>query len=108
MAEVFFTAEAKKELAELPLPIIARMDRLVVRLKAYPDVSGAKPLSGDLAGKYRLRTGDYRMQFSAQKTKKLKKVAKMVKGKRVEVEKWVEGWRVIIEKVGHRDGFYDG
>ena len=42
------------------------------------EVSGAKPLSGDLAGHYRLRTGDYRLRFD------------------------VEGETVIIHKVGHR------
>lgn len=43
----------------------------------------AKPLRGEFAGHYRLRTGDYRLQFR------------------------VEGDLVIIEKVGHRDGFYE-
>jgi mRNA-degrading endonuclease RelE of RelBE toxin-antitoxin system len=59
------------------------MVELIVRLAEWPDVSGARPLRGKLAGKYRLRTGDYRMQFR------------------------VERDQVIIEQVGHRDGFYD-
>jgi mRNA-degrading endonuclease RelE of RelBE toxin-antitoxin system len=46
-------------------------------------VSGAKPLAGNLAGRYRIQTGDYRVQFG------------------------VEGETVIVEKIGHRDGFYD-
>lgn len=46
-------------------------------------MSGAKPLSGDLAGLFRLRTGDYRVQFR------------------------VERQRIVVEKIGHRDGFYD-
>ena len=45
-------------------------------------MSGAKPLTGDVAGHFRMRTGDYRVQFH------------------------VEGERVIVEKIGHRDGFY--
>jgi mRNA-degrading endonuclease RelE of RelBE toxin-antitoxin system len=45
-------------------------------------VSGVKPLTGNLAGRFRMRTGDYRVQF------------------------YIEGERVIVEKVGHRDGFY--
>jgi mRNA-degrading endonuclease RelE of RelBE toxin-antitoxin system len=49
---------------------------------ATPDVSGAKALRGKLAGHYRIRTGDYRVQFT------------------------VAGDVVTIEKVGHRDGFY--
>jgi mRNA-degrading endonuclease RelE of RelBE toxin-antitoxin system len=57
--------------------------RLLVRLERWPDVSGAKPLSGGLAGRYRLRTGDYRVQF------------------------YMDGDNVMVEKIGHRDKFYD-
>jgi mRNA-degrading endonuclease RelE of RelBE toxin-antitoxin system len=49
----------------------------------WPAVSGAKPLRGDLAGHYRVRTGDYRVQF------------------------YLDGDTVVIEKVAHRDGFYE-
>jgi mRNA-degrading endonuclease RelE of RelBE toxin-antitoxin system len=40
-------------------------------------------LRGELAGHYRLRTGDYRVKF------------------------FVTGDVVTVEKIGHRDGFYD-
>ena len=43
----------------------------------------AKALSGNLAGHWRLRTGDYRLQFR------------------------VDGPTVIVERMGHRDRFYD-
>lgn len=46
-------------------------------------MSGAKPLSGEFAGHWRLRTGDYRVQFR------------------------VEGETVVVEKIGHRDRFYE-
>jgi mRNA-degrading endonuclease RelE of RelBE toxin-antitoxin system len=46
-------------------------------------VSGAKPLRHALAGRYRIRTGGYRVQFR------------------------VAGDEVIVEKIGDRDGFYD-
>lgn len=46
-------------------------------------MSGAKPLSGALAGHYRLRTGDYRLQFR------------------------IEGEQVWVEQIGHPDGYYD-
>jgi mRNA-degrading endonuclease RelE of RelBE toxin-antitoxin system len=46
-------------------------------------VSGAKPLWHGLKGRFRIRTGDYRVQF------------------RIEKE------RIIVEKVGHRDRFYE-
>jgi len=67
----------------LPAPIKVRVLRLLERLKNWPAVSGAKPLRAGLAGHYRLRTGDYRLQFR------------------------VEGETLIVEKVGHRDGFYE-
>jgi len=83
MAKVTFTPEAWEQAQELPRPIRARLVKLVERLEAWPNVSGAKPLRGDLAGQYRMRTGDYRVQFR------------------------VEGDRVIVVKVGHRDSFYE-
>jgi mRNA-degrading endonuclease RelE of RelBE toxin-antitoxin system len=82
--EVVFTIEASKQASELPLPIRRRVLVLVERLAHWPEVSGVRPLRGELAGKYRLRTGDYRLQFS------------------------LDGPRIVIEKVGHRDGFYEG
>lgn len=82
MPVVTFTEHAAAGLDGLPKPIKARIAEMIVRLAKWPDVSGAKPLAGELAGKYRLRTGDYRLQFR------------------------VEGDAIVIEQVGHRDGFY--
>jgi mRNA-degrading endonuclease RelE of RelBE toxin-antitoxin system len=59
------------------------MRKLFRRLAAWPSVSGVKALSGDLAGWYRVRTGDYRARFH------------------------VRGEKVIIDKIGHRKDFYD-
>ena len=84
MATVTYEREAVEQLGELPNVVLARMERIVKRLENWPAVSGAKPLRGDLAGHYRIRTGDYRIQFR------------------------VGGDEVIIERVGHRDGFYGG
>ena len=81
--EVLVVATALEEFAKLPRPIQAHVLRLAERLEHWPEVSGAKPLSGPLAGAYRLRTGDYRVQFH------------------------VEADVVIVERMGHRDGFYD-
>jgi mRNA interferase RelE/StbE len=83
MAIVSLTPEAAEQLEAINNPIHARVLKLLVRLEQWPDVSGVKPLSGDLAGWYRLRTGDYRVQFR------------------------VDGSNVTVEKIGHRDGFYD-
>jgi mRNA-degrading endonuclease RelE of RelBE toxin-antitoxin system len=57
--------------------------RVVERLQQWPQVSGAKPLSGRLAGRFRVRTGDYRLQFH------------------------LEGNDVVIERIGHRATFYE-
>jgi mRNA-degrading endonuclease RelE of RelBE toxin-antitoxin system len=83
MAKVKLTAEAAEGLEDLPLVIHARVLSLLKRLENWPAVSGAKPLTGNLAGRCRLRTGDYRLQFR------------------------VEGQTVIVEKIGHRDRFYE-
>lgn len=83
MATVFVTIEASEQIASLPRPIRARMLRLLKRLEDWPAVSGAKPLRGGLVGSYRLRTGDYRLQFR------------------------IEEAEVVVERVGHRDGFYE-
>ena len=82
MATVILTPAAAAELEQLSNPIHGRVLKLLVRLQQWPDVTGAKPLRGELAGHYRLRTGDYRIQFR------------------------VVGDVVIVEKIGHRDGFY--
>jgi mRNA-degrading endonuclease RelE of RelBE toxin-antitoxin system len=82
MAKVTLTPDAAEGLEEMPLAIHARVLSLLERLAAWPAVSGAKPLTGPLAGHYRLRTGDYRLQFR------------------------VEWQTVIVEKIGHRSRFY--
>jgi mRNA-degrading endonuclease RelE of RelBE toxin-antitoxin system len=82
MPNVTLEYAAAKQLGALPKPMKARMIELIARLADWPGVSGAKPLSGNLAGHYRLRTGDYRLQFRVEPT------------------------TIVIEQVGHRDGFY--
>lgn len=83
MAQVELTTEAQREALELPKPIRARLYRVVQRLANWPNVSGAKPLRGNLVGHYRIRTGTYRIQF------------------------YVTGDVVCIDTIGHRDEFYD-
>jgi len=74
--------EAFRQIERLPPVIHVRVAAILERLNRWPNVSGAKPLRGTLAGRHRMRTGDYRVQF------------------------YVEGDDVVIERVGHRDGFY--
>jgi len=83
MAQVELTPDAAGQLEALNNPIHGRVLRLIARLQSWPEVSGAKPLRGELAGEFRLRTGDYRVQFR------------------------VEGDLVTVLKIGHRDGFYN-
>lgn len=83
MAVVSITPGAARELDGLPLTIKGRVLAVFERLGRWPEVSGAKPLRGELAGLYRIRTGDYRVLFR------------------------IEGRQVVVERVGHRDRFYE-
>jgi mRNA interferase RelE/StbE len=83
MVQVTLTAQARAQLDKMPMTIRVRMFAVVERLAKWPDVSGAKPLRGELAGRYRIRTGDYRLMFR------------------------VEGDDLIIERIGHRSTFYE-
>lgn len=87
MALVLITAAAQEQIDELPRAIHVRVEAVLERLAAWPAVSGAKPLRGNLAGQYRVRTGDYRVQFTVN-----------AKGNPIVV---------TVVKVGHRDGFYE-
>ena len=82
MFEVKLTQLAVDQLEELDKPMHARVLNRLDGLKDWPNVSGARRLSGGLTGRYRIRTGDYRLQF------------------------YVEGNEIVVEKIGHRDGFY--
>jgi mRNA-degrading endonuclease RelE of RelBE toxin-antitoxin system len=82
VAKVVLTQEAAAALEALSNPIHARVLKLRVPLENWPLISGAKALRGELSGSYRLRTGDYRVQFHPS------------------------GNDVIIDKIGHCDGFY--
>ncbi len=83
MVEVTFEVDAAEQFQGLPERIKSRVTGIIERLKRWPEVSGAKPLRANLAGHYRIRTGDYRVQFRLQ------------------------GNELIIERIGHRDHFYD-
>ncbi len=61
--KVELSPEAVAQLDKLPSSMVGRVDRVVSRLKDWPNVSGIKPLTGDLKGNFRIRTGDYRIIF---------------------------------------------
>ena len=83
MASVLVSPRVQRQVDRRPKVVRARVWQLIQRLGKWPEISGAKPLHGNLAGRYRLRTGDYRLQFR------------------------IEGRDVVIEHIGHRAGFYD-
>lgn len=83
MPTVILTDAAQADVDKLTDPIYHRVLQIVERLARWPAVSGAKPLRHGLAGRHRIRTGDYRVQFR------------------------VVGQIVIVERIGHRDGFYE-
>jgi mRNA-degrading endonuclease RelE of RelBE toxin-antitoxin system len=83
LASVTVTPSALKELVKLPRVIRERIGKLFERLEDWPDVSGAKPLSGNPAGWFRLQAGEYRVWF------------------RVQAE------NVIVDKIGRRSDFYE-
>ena len=107
MVTVEIAREAAEQIEGLPTPIVTRMRKLVGRLRQWPNVSGVKHLKGELAGRHRLRTGDYRLQFRVEPQRQIRKVKRLVKGKAVEEEEEVVDYKVIVEKAGHRDGFYE-
>ncbi len=83
MAKVFLSQAARKQLDELPIHLNAQVQEIIKRLEQWPQVSGAKPLRGNLKGHHRIRMGAHRVQFG------------------------VAGEVVTIEKIGKRDKFYD-
>jgi len=83
MATVKMTPDAIEQFASLPKVIRERVRKIEARLVNWPEVSGAKALSGDLTGWFRMRTGDYRVRFQ------------------------VKGESILIDKIGHRKEFYD-
>jgi mRNA interferase RelE/StbE len=83
VATVLITPAAQREFRQLPLPIQRRVRDVFARLRNWPNVSGAKPLRGDLAGNFRIRTGDYRVVFR------------------------VQGDTVVVWKIGYRGSVYD-
>ncbi len=63
MKEVLFSPEAHAQAMELPLSVRTRVLATAERLRHWPEVSGYKRLTGPWAGRFRIRTGDYRIIF---------------------------------------------
>lgn len=107
MAQVLISDAAVKQFGTLPTGMKPRVQELIDRLKNWPAVSGVKALAGNLAGHHRTRTGDYRVQFTVQKVRKEQTVKKTVKGREKAETVVTYDYTIRVEKVGHRDGFYE-
>jgi mRNA-degrading endonuclease RelE of RelBE toxin-antitoxin system len=83
VATVVLIGDAADQLERLPIHLNAQAQAIIERLAKWPQVSGAKPLKGNLKGHFRIRMGDHRVQFM------------------------VVGDVVRIEKIAKRDKFYD-
>ena len=80
---MIITAEAGAQIDDLPIRIHVRVDEIIRRLGAWPQVSGAKPLRGKLKGHWRIRTGSWRVVFRP------------------------EGERIIIWRIDNRRDVYE-
>lgn len=83
MKEVRLSPEAHAEAMRLSASVRARLLVVAQRLRHWPQVSGYKRLTGQWAGYFRVRTGDYRIIFR------------------------LEGEVVRVVKIGHRKDIYE-
>jgi mRNA interferase RelE/StbE len=63
MANVVLSDDAARGFGKAPTGMIRRINDALERLEHWPEVSGAKPLRGNLKGCFRLRSGDWRIVF---------------------------------------------
>lgn len=64
--QVILSKEATEDFENLPRVIQARVIKIFERLENWPNVSGAKQLTGQWSGCWRIRTGDWRVIFEVQ------------------------------------------
>jgi mRNA-degrading endonuclease RelE of RelBE toxin-antitoxin system len=64
MAKVILTPEAQQETRRLPASLRPRLEAIIVRLAAWPSVSGVKWLKHEWTGHGRIRMGDWRVIFT--------------------------------------------
>ena len=83
LVTVLLSPEAQTNFDDLPPTIRVRVLRIFERLASWPQVSGAKALSGAWTGHHRIRTGDWRIIFK------------------------VVSPRVIVVRIKHRSQVYE-
>jgi mRNA-degrading endonuclease RelE of RelBE toxin-antitoxin system len=81
--DVIVGEQAQKEFDALPTTMKMRVLAVFARLENWPNVSGAKRLTGDWQGCARIRTGDWRVIFRPTRD------------------------QVVIERVAHRREVYE-
>ena len=64
-----FIAEAAKDWLELDRSVRRKLSRAIERLKSHPAQYG-KPLTGDLHGLRRIRSGDFRIVYRVNEAEK--------------------------------------
>jgi mRNA-degrading endonuclease RelE of RelBE toxin-antitoxin system len=60
---VVLLADAKADIENLPVVMRSRLDGIIERLHAWPNVSGAKAMKHEWKGHHRIRMGDWRVLF---------------------------------------------
>lgn len=75
--------QAQAEFEDLAPSVQARILKVFARLEKWPQVSGVEKLTGEWAGKCKIRTGDYRVVFHPV------------------------GNDVVIVRIGHRRDVYE-
>ena len=86
MYSLHFLPAAEQDLAQLDKVIAPRVINRIRWLAANLDNARIQPLTGNLAGLYKLRTGDYRVLFELVREKEL----------------------IVIHAIGHRRDIYRG
>lgn len=66
MVAVIIMPEARKQLMRLPMWVQMDLRKVMLELAKWPQVSGAKPLRGELKGCFRKRYRDYCIVFTVQ------------------------------------------
>jgi len=71
---ILLERQAEKELLSLPLQILRRIDKRLLALSNEPWPRGAVKLKGKEGEGWRIKTGDYRILYTVEKTRKVIKV----------------------------------
>ncbi len=71
---ILLERQAEKELRSLPHKILRRIDKRLLALSTEPWPRGAVKLKGKEGEGWRIKTGDYRILYMVDKTRKVIKV----------------------------------